>query len=77
MKKSYLIGKRYGELSEKEQEALKIMITGTYQGIFENKGSKVTFDLKNGLSVPGEIIEENNELIYEIDEQAVIYDPIA
>ena len=77
MKKGYLIGKRYGELSEKEQEALKIMITGTYQGIFENKGSEVIFDLKNGLSVPGEIIEENDELIYKIDDQAVIYNPIA
>ena len=68
MKKSYLIGKQYGELSEEEQEALKLMITGTYRGIL---------DLDNGLSVPGKMIEENNEIIYKIDDQAVIYDPIA
>lgn len=68
MKKSYLIGKRYSELSEKEQQALKLMITGTYRGIL---------DLDNGLSVPGKIIEENDELVCEIDNQAIIYDPIA
>ena len=77
MKKGYLIGKRYCELSEEEQQALKLMITGTYQGIFENEVTKVTFDLKNGLSIPGEIIEENNEIVYKIDDQAAIYDPIA
>ena len=77
MKKGYLIGKRYGELSEEEQQALKLMISGSYKAISENEVTEVTFDLKNGLSVPGEIIEEHNEIVYKIDDEAVIYDPIA
>ena len=77
MKKSYLLGKRYGELSEKEQQALKLMISGSYKAMSENEVTEVTFDLKNGLSVPGEIIEKNNEIVYKIDDKAVIYNPIA
>ena len=72
-----LEGKKYGELNEIQQEEILNMITGTYDGIeVDQNGTDVTFDLENGLSVAGKIID-NEEVVYEIDDEAVIYNPKA
>ena len=72
-----LEGKKYGELNEIQQEEILNMITGTYDGIeVDQNGTDVTFDLENGLSVAGKIID-SEEVVYEIDEEAVIYNPEA
>ena len=73
-----LEGKKYGELNETQQEEILNMITGTYDGIEVDKnGTDVTFDLENGLSVAGKIIDNEEEVVYEIDDEAVIYNPKA
>ena len=73
-----LEGKKYGELNEAQQEEILNMITGTYDGIeVDQKGTDVTFDLENGLSVAGKIIDNDEEVVYEIDDEAVIYNPEA
>ena len=73
-----LEGKKYGELNETQQEEILNMITGTYDGIeVDQNGTDVTFDLENGLSVAGKIIDNESEIIYEIDDEAVIYNPEA
>ena len=57
------------------------MITGTYDGIEVDKNGTdvtfVTFDLENGLSVAGKSIDSEKEVVYEIDDEAVIYNPKA
>ena len=73
-----LEGKKYGELNEAQQNMIKNMITGTYDGIeVDQNGTDVTFDLDNGLSVAGKIIDNDEEVVYEIDDEAVIYNPEA
>ena len=73
-----LEGKKYGELNETQQEEILNMITGTYDGIeVDQNGTDVTFDLDNGLSVAGKIIDNDEEVVYEIDDEAVIYNPEA
>ena len=73
-----LEGKKYGELNEAQQEEILNMITGTYDGIeVDQNGTDVTFDLENGLSVAGKIIDNDEEVVYEIDDEAVIYNPKA
>ena len=74
-----LEGKKYGELNETQQEEILNMITGIYDGIeVDQKNNKeVIFDLENGLSVAGKIIDNESEIIYEIDDEAVIYNPEA
>ena len=73
-----LEGKKYGELNETQREEILNMITGTYDGIEVNQnGADVTFDLDNGLSVKGKIIDNDEEVVYEIDDEAVIYNPEA
>ena len=73
-----LEGKKYGELNETQQEEILNMITGTYDGIeVDQNGTEVIFDLENGLSVAGKIIDNESEIIYEIDDEAVIYNPEA
>ena len=73
-----LEGKKYGELNETQQEEILNMITGTYDGIeVDQNGTDVTFDLENGLSVAGKIIDNDEEVVYEIDDEAVIYNPEA
>lgn len=72
-----LEGKKYGELNEAQQNMIKNMITGTYDGIEVGQSTDVTFDLDNGLSVAGKIIDNDEEVVYEIDDEAVIYNPEA
>ena len=70
-----LEGKKYGELNETQREEILNMITGTYDGIEVGQSTDVTFDLENGLSVAGKIIDNDEEVVYEIDDEAVIYNP--
>lgn len=73
-----LEGKKYGELNEAQREEILNMISGTYDGIeVDQNGTNVTFDLDNGLSVAGKIIDNEEEVVYEIDDEAVIYNPEA
>lgn len=73
-----LEGKKYGELNEIQQEEILNRITGTYDGIeVDQNGTDVTFDLENGLSVAGKIIDNDEEVVYEIGDEAVIYNPEA
>lgn len=73
-----LEGKKYGEFNEDQKEKILNMICSIYDGIEVNQnGTDVTFDLENGLSVAGKIIDNDEEVVYEIDDEAVIYNPKA
>ena len=73
-----LENKKYGELNEAQKEEVLNMICSIYDGIeVDQNGTDVTFDLENGLSVAGKIIDNEEEVVYEIDDEAVIYNPKA
>ena len=73
-----LENKKYGELNEAQKEEVLNMICSIYDGIeVDQNGTDVTFDLENGLSVAGKIIDNDEEVVYEIDDEAVIYNPKA
>ena len=73
-----LENKKYGELNEAQKEEVLNMICSIYDGIeVDQNGTDVIFDLNNGLSIAGKIIDSEEEVVYEIDDEAVIYNPKA
>ena len=73
-----LENKKYGELNEAQKEEVLNMICSIYDGIeVDQNGTDVIFDLNNGLSIAGKIIDSEEEVVYEIDDEAVIYNPEA
>lgn len=73
----YLEGKKVKDLSKEEREYLENTISGDYIG--DDKlvigKNEVVIDFENGLSVNGWIINTEEEMYYELDEEAKIYYP--
>lgn len=74
MNKEYLIGKKFGELTDEEQMEILTEVSGTYESMME-KGDDVTVDFTNGLSIAGKKIQSEDEIGYEIDFDSKFYDP--
>ena len=74
MNKEYLIGKRFGELTDEEQMEILTEVSGTYESMME-KGEDVTIDFINGLSIAAKKIQSEDEIGYEIDFDSKFYDP--
>lgn len=74
----YLEGKKVKDLSKEEREYLEATISGDYRGSngkLEIGRNEVTIDFENGLSVLGWIVNTEDEMVYELNEDAVIYNP--
>lgn len=76
MNKKYLIGKKFGELTDQEQMEVLSKVSGNYEDMME-KGDDVTIDFINGLSIAGKKIQSEDEIGYEIDFDSKFYDPEA
>lgn len=73
-----LEGKKVRELSKEERKYLESTISGDYRGLDDKLKmgkNEVTIDFENGLSVAGWIVNTEHEMYYELNEDAVIYDP--
>lgn len=72
-----LQGKKVKDLTVEEREYLERTISGDYRGgnRLEIGKNEVIIDFENGLSVMGWIVCTEDEMHYELDEDAVIYDP--
>ena len=73
----YLEGKKVKDLTVEEREYLETRISGGYMGDYNLVIGKneVVVDFDNGLSVNGWIINTEEEMYYELDEEAEIYYP--
>ena len=73
----YLEGKKVKDLTVEEREYLETRISGDYMGDYNLVIGKneVVVDFDNGLSVNGWIINTEEEMYYELDEEAEIYYP--
>ena len=72
-----LEGKKVKDLTVEEREYLEARISGYYSGgnrLIIGK-NEVVVDFENGLSVDGWIINTEDEMVYELDEDAEIYHP--
>ena len=74
-----LKGKKVKELSAEEREYLESIIAGDYRGEGDQKlkvgKTEATIDFENRLAVNGWIVNTEEEMYYEMDEEAEIYDP--
>lgn len=74
-----LKGKKVKELTVEEREYLERTISGDYRmdddGKIKEGRTEVTIDFENGLSVTGWVVSTEDEVYYELDEEAEIYDP--
>lgn len=75
-----LKGKKVKELTANEREYLEKTISGDYRGEMDDGRltigrHDVTIDFESGLSVKGWIINTEEEIFYELDDDAEIYDP--
>ena len=73
-----LIGKKVKDLTAEEREYLENNISGDYRGLsneLEKGENFITIDFVNGLSVAGILHNNEDEIYYELDEEATIYDP--
>lgn len=78
--KEMLKGKKVKDLSVEEREYLERAISGDYRGKMDNGKNTIgrheaTIDFENGLSVGGWFVNTEEEMYYEMDEEAEIYDP--
>lgn len=77
--KEMLKGKKVKDLSAEEREYLESIITGDYRGEGDQRlkagRHEVTIDFENGLAVNGWVVNTEEEMYYEMDEEAEIYDP--
>lgn len=75
-----LKGKKVKELTAAERECLESIISGYYPWEMDDRSlkigrNKVIIDFENGLSVTGWVVSTEDEVYYELDEDAEIYDP--
>ena len=76
--KNKLEGKKVKDLSKDEREYLENTISGDYRGLDDKLvigRNEVVIDFENGLSVLGWVINTEEEMYYELDEDAEIYHP--
>ena len=74
----HLEGKKVKDLTVEEREYLETRISGYYRGPndkLEIGRNEVTIDFENGLSVNGWIVNTKEEIYYELNEEAEIYNP--
>ena len=73
----HLEGKKVKDLTVEEREYLETRISGGYMGDYNLVIGKneVVVDFDNGLSVNGWIVNTEEEMYYELDEEAEIYYP--
>ena len=71
------VGKKWGQLSEKQQDELRNMIVDTIDGESYStvKSGPCIVDFENGLSVGGYVKADNNEIEIAIDDNEIIYNP--
>ena len=72
-----LEGKKVKDLTVEEREYLETRISGYYTGgnrLIVGKNEAV-IDFENGLSVNGWIVNTKEEIYYELNEEAEIYNP--
>ena len=71
------VGKRWGQLSEKQQDELRNMIVDTIDGESYStvKSGPCIVDFENGLSVGGYVKTDNDEIEIIIDDNEIIYNP--
>lgn len=71
------VGKKVRELNKFEKEYLESIASGYYNGEskLQDGTNEVTIDFHNGLSVAGRIINEDYELVWELEEDGLIYNP--
>ncbi|WP_343349190.1 hypothetical protein [Terrisporobacter petrolearius] len=69
------IGKKWYQLTEEQQELLLSSVIDTIDGRNSSrvKNGECIVDFENGLSVPGVVIETEDDYCIEIDDNSIIY----
>ena len=69
-----LVNKTWASLTEEQRESLLNRVSSTLNGTRD--GEEITVDFENGLSIAATVIESEDEITFEISDEAVLYNPI-